>query len=63
MVRIVAPLQLVYTYTACSDVTMKEFIMNLEEKRKIYGGAKFIIQDLGSEGLFLKRDALAEIQV
>ena len=40
---------------------MKAFIQQLESKRKIIlpdGSSKFIIQDLGEKGLFVKNEAM-----
>lgn len=48
--------------TDCSDTSIKMFIQHLEEDKVINGGQSFILADLGDEGVFVKKEALREIQ-
>lgn len=53
----------VLTRRSRRDPAIKVFIRQLENDQKIHGGEKFVLEDLGESGLFVKASAVEEIQV
>lgn len=45
-----------------SDSSIKMFVQHLEKDQKIHRGVPFILQDLGDTGLFVKVEAIPEIE-
>eukprot|EP00050_Salpingoeca_kvevrii_P019383 m.85454 g.85454 ORF g.85454 m.85454 type:complete len:93 (-) comp8386_c0_seq1:287-565(-) len=44
------------------DPAIKQFILSVEAQRTIFGGRKFVLQDLGDVGLFVQEGVVPEIQ-
>jgi hypothetical protein len=52
----------IVTPRTCSDASMKQFVLDLQAKRKVATCPDFIIRDLGDSGLLVKKDSVTEIQ-